>query len=46
MRALRVRKRVRAELIRERAILMRERVRIELFRVGVECRSLDVDVGR
>ena len=46
MRALRMRKRVRAGLIRERAILMRERVRIELFRVCVECRSLDFDVGR
>ena len=41
-----MRKRVCAELVRERSILMRERVRIELFRVGVECRSLDVYVGR
>ena len=46
MRALRMRKRLRAGLIRERAILVHERVRIELFRVGVECRSLDVDIGR
>ena len=41
-----MRKRVRAGLIREHAILMHKRMRIELFRVGVECRSLDVDVGR
>ena len=46
MRALRIRERLRAGLVRKRAILMRERVRMELFRVGVKCRSLDFDVGR
>ena len=46
MRALRIRERLRAGLVRKRAILMRERVRIKLFRVGVKCRSLDFDVGR
>ena len=46
MRALRIRERLRAGLSRERAVPVRERVRIELFRVGVECRSLDVYVGR
>ena len=46
MRALRIRKRLRAGLLRERAILMRELVRIELFRVSGECRSLEFDVSR
>ena len=46
MRALRIRERLRAGLVRKRAILMRERVRIKLFRVSVEFRSLEFDVSR
>ena len=46
MRALRIRERLRAGLVRKRAILMRERVRNELSRVDVKCRSRDFDVGR
>ena len=46
MRALRIRERLRAGLVRKRAILMRERVRIKLFRVGVKCWSLEFDVSR
>ena len=46
MRALRIRERLRAGLVRKRAILMRERVRNKLSRVGVKCRSRDFDVGR